>query len=87
MFSVVDGQPEELQQLPVVQVDEVRRFLPAVVFQLGVGAQLEKVAGRNTIQHAYWKGTNVGTLAKSIQASAILQVSGVQECSKSASFS
>ncbi len=49
IFSVIDSQPEELQQLLVVRLNEVSRLLPAVVLQLRVGSQREEVAGRNTI--------------------------------------
>lgn len=45
VVSVVGGEAEELQQLPVLGVDEVQRLLAAVVLQLGVGAQREEVAG------------------------------------------
>lgn len=46
-FSVIDGQPKELQQLLAVFVDEVDRLLPAVILQHRVGTQGEKVAGGN----------------------------------------
>ena len=50
MFSVTDSQPEELQQLLVVWLNEVRWLLPALVLQLRVSTQREKVAERNTRQ-------------------------------------
>lgn len=42
--SVVGPQPEELQQLLVVRLDEVSRLLAAVVLQLGVGTERQEVA-------------------------------------------
>lgn len=56
MFSVIDSQPEELLQLLVVCVNEVSRFLPAVVLQFGVGTQREKVAGKKAINPCLLKG-------------------------------
>lgn len=49
-FSVIDGQPKELQQLLAVFVDEVGRLLPALILQLRVGAQWQKVAAADRVQ-------------------------------------
>lgn len=46
VFSVIDSQPKNLQQLLVVWVDEVSRRLAAVILQLRVSTQREKVAER-----------------------------------------
>lgn len=49
-FSVVDSQPKQLQQLLAVFVDEVGWLLPALILQLRVGAQGQKVAGAERVQ-------------------------------------
>ena len=48
VFSVIDSQAEEFQQLPVLRFNEVSWPLSAVVLELRVGAQREEVAERNT---------------------------------------
>lgn len=49
MVSVIDHQqPKEFQQLLIFWVNEVRRLLPAVIFQLGISTQRKKVTGENT---------------------------------------
>lgn len=92
MVSIIDSQPEELQQLLVVRLDEVGRLLPAVVLQLGIGTQREKVAVRNKVT-LLTKTDQTLLVCRTVELNAsfchasVSGRSGVQERSRSSSFS
>lgn len=92
--SIIGCQPEELQQLLVVRVNEVGRLLPAVVLQLRVGPQWEEVAGRKHNVTLLSKSRSIPaglphcwTRCEFLPYFSVTKVSAVQECSRFSSFS